>query len=117
MEPYRPFVDQIVLKIIDKGENFLELGTAIKTQLLGIATVDVSFERGTSPLMVGIQYTTASLAKCFEGSLRKINYPLIKDFDAKKVVAYGKDKIVLTEAAEEEPVYKRPNMGDDQLPF
>ena len=117
MEPYRPFVDQIVLKIIDKGENFLELGTAIKTQLLGIATVDVSFERGTSPLMVGIQFTTTSLAKCFEGSLRKINYPLIKDFDAKKALTYSRDKIVWTEAAEEEPVYTRPNMGDDQLPF
>ena len=68
MEPYRPYVDEIVLGIIDRGENFLELGTSIKTQLLGIATVDVQFERGTSPLMVGLQSTTASLAKCYEGS-------------------------------------------------
>lgn len=77
MEPYRPYVDQIVLKIIDKGENFLELGNSIKTQLLGIATVDVQFERGRSPLMVGLQQTTASLAKCYEGALRKIVYPSI----------------------------------------
>jgi CRISPR-associated protein Cas1 len=29
MEPYRPYVDLIVLKIIDNGENFLELGNSI----------------------------------------------------------------------------------------
>jgi CRISPR-associated protein Cas1 len=115
MEPYRPFVDQIVLKIIDKGENFLELTTAIKSQLLGIATVDVSFEKGTSPLMIGIQHTTASLAKCFEGSLRKINYPLIKDFDIKKATVHKGDKLAWTEAAEQEPIYKHKD--DNQLPF
>lgn len=88
MEPYRPFVDKIVLKIIDKGENFLELSTSIKSQLLSIASVDVSFEKGTSPLMVGVQYSTASLAKCYEGNLRKINYPIIKNFELKKAKNY-----------------------------
>lgn len=85
MEPYRPYVDKIVLKIIDNGENFLELDSSIKSQLLGIATVDVQFERGTSPLMVGLQNTTSSLAKCYEGISRRISYPQIKDFDAKKI--------------------------------
>lgn len=85
MEPYRPYVDQIVLRIIDNGENFLELGTSIKTQLLGIATVDVQFEKGRSPLMVGLQSTTSSLAKCYEGVIRKINYPLMKNFEYKRM--------------------------------
>ncbi|WP_411273961.1 type II CRISPR-associated endonuclease Cas1 [Daejeonella sp.] len=84
MEPYRPYVDQIVLRIIDKGENFLELGNSIKTQLLGIATVDVQFERGKSPLMVGLQSTTFSLAKCYEESSRKITYPTIMNFGSKR---------------------------------
>ena len=75
MEPYRPYVDLIVLRIVDNGENFLELGQSIKNQLLGIATVDVRFEKGRSPLMVGLQSTTASLAKCYEGKTRKIVYP------------------------------------------
>jgi CRISPR-associated protein Cas1 len=88
MEPYRPYVDQIVLKIIDNGENFLELGTSIKSQLLNIATVDVQFDRGTSPLMVGLQNTTSSLAKCYEGISRRINYPQIKDFDIKRFKSY-----------------------------
>ena len=83
MEPYRPYVDQIVLDIIDRGENFLELGTAIKSKLLGIATVDVKFDKTTSPLMVGLQSTTASLAKCYEGKSRKIIYPTLLDFNDK----------------------------------
>lgn len=117
MEPYRPFVDQIVLKIIDNGENFLELSPAIKSQLLNIASVDVSFERGTSPLMVGVQYTTASLAKCYEGGLRKINYPILKDFEAKKAKLY-KTEDFISLAAEEELKLSKPNaISDEQLPF
>jgi CRISPR-associated protein Cas1 len=78
MEPYRPYVDLIVLKIIDNGENFLELSNSIKSQLLSIASVDVEFEKSRSPLMVGVQSTTASLAKCYEGKIRKIIYPMMK---------------------------------------
>jgi len=88
MEPYRPYVDLIVLKIIDNGENFLELSTSIKSQLLGIATVDVQFEKNRSPLMVGVQNTTASLAKCYEGICRKINYPVMRNFSAKKGINF-----------------------------
>lgn len=99
MEPYRPYVDQIVLRIIDNGENFLELGTSIKTQLLSIASIDVQFERGKSPLMVGLQNTTSSLAKCYEGVVRKINYPYIKIFDNKRTNnAFALDnEVVITE--------------------
>jgi len=116
MEPYRPYVDQIVLRIIDNGENFLELGTSIKTQLLGIATVDVQFERGKSPLMVGLQQTTASLAKCYEGTVRRINYPLMKVFENRKssVYKFMND----TEAgmvAERDGPYTSTN--DEDLPF
>jgi CRISPR-associated protein Cas1 len=106
MEPYRPYVDKIVLGIIDRGENFLELGTSIKTQLLNIATVDVEFERGTSPLLVGLQSTTSSLAKCYEGSLRKINYPLMKNFENKKSMAYSFSTVAPSLAAENSESYQ-----------
>jgi len=76
MEPYRPFVDNIVYTIVRNGEDFYELSTSIKKQLLEIATVDVEIDNKKSPLMVGMQRTTASLAKCFSGELRKINYPV-----------------------------------------
>lgn len=88
MEPYRPYVDLIVLNIVDNGENFLELDTVIKSKLLAIASVDVHFERSTSPLMVGVQNTTASLAKCFEGSIRKINYPIMNNFSKSQINKY-----------------------------
>jgi CRISP-associated protein Cas1 len=45
---------------------------------LGIATRDVQIEKDSSPLMVGLQRTTASLAKCYEGKNRKILYPVMR---------------------------------------
>lgn len=76
MEPYRPFVDEIVYTIVRNGEDFYELSNSIKKQLLEIATVDVVINDKKSPLMVGMQRTTASLAKCFAGEVRKVKYPV-----------------------------------------
>jgi CRISPR-associated protein Cas1 len=78
MEPYRPIVDQLVVKIIDQNGHFLDMGTNIKTQLLQIPTLDVEIDRQKSPLMVAVQRTTASLSKCFAGEIRKILYPVLK---------------------------------------
>lgn len=75
MEPFRPFADKIVLKIVRSGEDYSELSKGIKQELLGIATADILIDGERSPLMVGVQRTTASLAKCFEGERRKIIYP------------------------------------------
>jgi CRISPR-associated protein Cas1 len=75
MEPYRPFVDETVCGIIENGEDFTDLTTTIKKQLLEIPTKDILIGGETSPLMVGIQRTTSSLAKSFEGDTRKIVYP------------------------------------------
>lgn len=75
MEPYRPFADALVCEILRNGEDHTELNPSIKRQLLGIASVDVLFDGERSPLMVAAQRTTASLAKCFEGSEKKLLYP------------------------------------------
>lgn len=75
MEPYRPFVDGIVFKIVDSGESFEELSQSIKRQLLQIPTLDVMVNGRKSPLMVAVSQTTSSLTQCFEGKLRKIKYP------------------------------------------
>lgn len=79
MEPYRPFVDILVLEILEKDHDIDELTPSIKTKLLSIASQDILIDKQTSPLMVGLQKTTASLAKCFEGSIRKISYPILPD--------------------------------------
>ena len=75
MEPYRPFVDQVVCEIIKKDELSKELTASQKTLLLGIPALDIKIGKEQSPLMVGVQKTTASLAKCFEGKTRKILFP------------------------------------------
>lgn len=77
MEPYRPYVDKLVCEIVDDGEEFEFLTTELKARLLGIATSDVVIEKQSSPLMVGLQSTTASLAKCYENKSRKILYPVM----------------------------------------
>lgn len=75
MEPYRPFVDRWVIHL--KGQYGVpeELTKGVKAELLQIPVLDVKIEGKKSPLMVAASQTTASLAKCFSGELRKISYP------------------------------------------
>jgi CRISP-associated protein Cas1 len=75
MEPYRPFVDRVVVEIARMNGKFLELTPDMKRQLLNIPALDVKIKGEKSPLMVAVQKTTASLARCFEGKIRKIDYP------------------------------------------
>lgn len=75
MEPYRPFVDDLVINIIQKYPDYSELTQSIKTALLMIPSLDVMLDGKRSPLMIAVGQTTASLAKCFNGELRKIAYP------------------------------------------
>ena len=77
MEPYRPYVDQLVIEIIRKVDNYALLTKEIKMELLGIPMLDVVIAGKRSPLMIAAQQTTASLYKCFSGELRRISYPEI----------------------------------------
>lgn len=76
MEPYRPFVDEIVLRLVVKERvDAKHLTTAIKGELLKLPTVDVIIDEQRSPLLVAVQRTTASLAQCFQGDQRKLLVP------------------------------------------
>lgn len=75
MEPYRPFVDKVVVGIVRMNGRFLELTPSMKKGLLGVPAMDVQIGGEKSPLMVAVQKTTASLTKCFSGKQRKILYP------------------------------------------
>lgn len=77
MEPYRPYVDLLVYQQVRNNGSFLELSPAMKQEFLSLPATDVQIDGQTSPMMVAITRTTASLAKCFEGSTRKIVYPVI----------------------------------------
>ena len=77
MEPYRPYVDQLVIKLMKEYPGIEALNKEIKAKLLAIPTLDVVINGKRSPLMVAATTTTASLAKCFTGEQRKIDYPEI----------------------------------------
>lgn len=75
MEPYRPFVDKLVVDTMKKFPDILTLSKEIKASLLQVPVLDVVINNQRSPLMVATAQTTASLVKCFAGDLRKIAYP------------------------------------------
>lgn len=75
MEPYRPYVDELVYSIVKSGVDCEVLSKELKGQLLSIPTLDVVISGKRSPLMIAVGQTTASLYKCFSGELRKVVYP------------------------------------------
>lgn len=81
MEPYRPYVDNLVYGIwktemlVNPYNNDFELSRDLKAKLLSIPTLEVVINGKRSPLMVAASITTSSLYKCFAGELRKIFYP------------------------------------------
>jgi CRISPR-associated protein Cas1 len=82
MEPYRPYVDMQVLNIIQQYDEIPEyLTKEIKRDLLSIPVVDTVIGGMKRPLMIAVSETTASLARCFAGKLRKITYPTIDTGD------------------------------------
>src|SRR5574344_1577030 len=75
MEPYRPYVDELVIAIVNSGVDYAEVNTDLKSKLLTIPVMDVMINGQRSPLMVAVGQTTASLYKCISGEQRKIIYP------------------------------------------
>ncbi len=75
MEPYRPYVDKLVVDIIKSGNTSPSLSKDMKKMLLSIPTIDVNIDGHRSPLMIAASTTTASLCKCFAGESRRILYP------------------------------------------
>lgn len=75
MEPYRPYVDELVIQIMQEEDNYSELTLDIKAKLLQIPVLDVVIDGKRSPLMIAAGITTASLYKCYNGERRLISYP------------------------------------------
>jgi CRISPR-associated protein Cas1 len=75
MEPYRPWVDSEVVKIMHDYTDYHVLSRDIKSRLLKVLTHDVLFESKSSPLLVALSSTTSSLANCFAGTEKQIRYP------------------------------------------
>jgi CRISP-associated protein Cas1 len=76
MEPYRPWVDRLVLELVRTdltGEYPLD--KASKASLLGLLTQDVLLREQRHPLMIALSQTTASLVRCFAAETDEILYP------------------------------------------
>ena len=76
MEPYRPFVDEIVFDLYANGER--ELTKQVKADLIHLLYTDTRFDKLLRPLEVGLTFTTTSLAKCFAGKAKRLSYPLLE---------------------------------------
>ncbi len=75
MEPYRPYVDEIVYLMKGDEKSNTPLTKEHKVKLLQVLTADVSIKKNKRPLMIALAQTTASLARCFSGEQRYIRYP------------------------------------------
>lgn len=74
MEPYRPFIDEVVFGERDffKTED---LTREHKAKLLQLLAMDVKIRNDRRPLANALSYTTASLARCFQKEEKEIAYP------------------------------------------
>ncbi|MGC5743557.1 type II CRISPR-associated endonuclease Cas1 [Chryseobacterium sp. NFX27] len=75
MEPYRPFVDSLVMQWLMQNPDSEDLTKEFKAHLLKIATVDVLIDDKTRPLLVAVKTTASSLYKCYTGEKRLVSYP------------------------------------------
>ncbi len=75
MEPYRPYVDELVIQIMQEEDDYSDLTRNIKAKLLQIPVLNVTINGKRSPLMIAAGITAASLYKCFSGECRQVAYP------------------------------------------
>lgn len=77
MEPYRPYVDGLVLQLLKEEPDFQELDKTHKAKLLSLPQLDVRLGSQTRPLFHAVQHSAASLAKCFAGERQKLLLPAL----------------------------------------
>ena len=76
MEPYRPFVDEIVFSLIQEGD--LTLDTGAKQALARVMFRDTRIGEMTRPLEISLSLTSSSFAKCLRGESTKIVFPILE---------------------------------------
>lgn len=81
MEPYRPFVDEIVYEMYTEGVD--SLCKDAKLNLASVLNCDCSFGSMLRPLNIALSITTASYVKFLNGEVDKLNYPCIADVPSK----------------------------------
>ena len=82
MEPYRAFVDLLVLDWIEEFGIIDELTTDFKAHMLGVLSMDTILDDRQRPLSLALSETTASLALCYASEAKKIKYPEVPKYDS-----------------------------------
>ena len=75
MEPFRPFVDEVVYNLAMHGKT--ELTKDAKADLISVLYADTIYEKVKRPLSVGLSMTTASMVKCLSKELNSLSLPAI----------------------------------------
>lgn len=73
MEPFRPFVDEVVYDLAMRCET--ELSKDVKGELISVLYADTLFDKVKRPLSVGLSMTTASLVKCLSKEINSLCLP------------------------------------------
>lgn len=76
MEPYRPYVDEVVYDLVMNG--VLQLTKETKATLIKVLYADTQFASVLRPLSVGLSFSAASLVKCFAKEQNKISFPIMQ---------------------------------------
>ena len=74
MEPFRPFVDQLVLRLFNDGST--SMTPATKRQLTAVLNLDLPTRSGMSPLTTCLNRLAASLGESFVGGAADLDLPL-----------------------------------------
>jgi len=77
MEPYRPYVDRIIIDLMHNGEDWEDVSYSVKLQLLEIPVCDVLILGKRSPLQVALQTTATSLWRCYSKEARQLALPVM----------------------------------------
>jgi CRISPR-associated protein Cas1 len=75
MEPFRPWVDWQVYRLLSSGADGLEITRETKTSFLQLPAAQVYFGGKSMPLMVACHYLVNDLKRAFENRSQKLRYP------------------------------------------
>jgi len=76
MEPFRPFVDEVVYDLVLHGREGLTQET--KGALLQVLCSDTCYAKTTRPLSIGLSMTMASLVKCYAKEQTLLSLPVLR---------------------------------------
>lgn len=78
MEPYRPFVDSTVKKMLEKGMACDLEDKEEKKELLSILNKELCIKKEKSVLIIALQHTAYALTECFAKKRKNLFYPMLQ---------------------------------------